>query len=217
MIRHTAKPKYRVAGIWLCSFLLFVATPQLCVYAAERHQAPVACNFENPCATLRHAEFPLEAPRVIRVQGAINPDGGNLGRWRLVRTPGPDGREVVSIMRVADALKSDPDFAGLMIRCRENLALQIALVVIRPFPPRAHPQISIGTGQTTVRFETSVIPPGSLLSLPPEAEVLARGAWQSADQLIVDIEGDGDKIHGVVSLQNLANAIAYLQANCNAQ
>ena len=84
--------------------------------------------------------------------------------------PGPENKsEVVSIMHVADALKSDPDFAGLMIRYREKSALQIAFVVIRPFPPRSHPQISISAGQTNVHFESSVLPPGSLLSLPNEA------------------------------------------------
>jgi len=218
MIRRPAKPKYRVAHIWLCSFLLFATKPSLTVYAAERHQAPVACGVENDCnPPLRLSETLPAPPRFIHVQAALNPDGGNLGRWRLVRTPGPDSGEVVSIMRVADALKSDPDFAGLMIRCREKSALQIALVVIRPFPPRAHPQASISAGQMNVHFETSVIPPGSLLSLPNEAEVLARGAWQSATQLNVEIESDGEKIRGIVSLENLSNAIASLQANCSAQ
>lgn len=154
-------------------------------------------------------------PKAILVQAEPNP--ASIGRWRLVRTTGPDNREVVSIMHVADALKSDPDFAGLMIRCQEKSALQIALVVIRPFPPRAHPQISIDTGQQSVRFETSVIPPGSLLSLPGEAEVLARGPWQYMSQLNVEIESEGEKIRGIVSLENLSNAIAYLQANCSGQ
>ena len=171
----------------------------------------------NDCATLRIGL--RKSPVWFRVQAsADHPGDGALGKWRLVRTPGPDNSgDVVSIMHVADALKSDPDFAGMMIRCREKSGLQIAFVVIRPFPPRSHPQISISAGQMKVHFETSIIPPGSLLSLPNEAEVLARGAWQSANQLNVEIASDGDKIHGIVSLENLARAIVFLQANCPAQ
>jgi len=33
----------------------------------------------------------------------------------------------------------------------------------------------------------------------------------------VEIESAGEKIRGIVSLENLSNAIASLQANCSAQ
>ncbi len=174
------------------------------------------CGLENCGDQARIAQS--FAPPFLRVQAPLNQDTADIGRWRLVRTPGPENSgDVVSIMHVADALKSDPDFAGLIIRCREKSALQIAFVVIRPFPPRTHPQISISAGQMKAHFETSVIPPGSLLSLPNEAEVLAKGPWQSANQLKVEIESEGDTIQGIVSLENLSNAIAFLQSNCPAQ
>lgn len=217
MTKHKRAPKNRIIFTCLCALLCFATAPSIFAYSSERHSVPPFCGFEN-CDTQGRAAQTF-VPPLIRVQARLNPEnGGNVGRWRLVRTPGPENSgDVVSIMHVADALKSDLDFAGLMIRCREKSALQIAFVVIRPFPPRAHPKISISAGQMNVHFETSVVPPGSLLSLPNEAEVLARGPWQSASQLIVEIDSDGDKIHGIVSLENFAGAIAFLQANCPAQ
>jgi hypothetical protein len=68
-----------------------------------------------------------------------------------------------------------------------------------------------------VDFEALVIPPGSLLSLPDEAEALAKGPWQSVNQLNVEIKSDNDKLRGIVSLDNLAQAIVFLQANCPAK
>jgi hypothetical protein len=150
------------------------------------------------------------------VQGAIDTSAASpLGNWHLVRTPGPEkGEEIVSIMHTADALDSDPEFAGLVIRCRPKLPLQIAFVLITPFPPRAHPKITVSTDHTSVHFKSDVIPPGSTLALPNEAEVLAKGPWRSTKKLTVDIEGDGAKMHGIVSLENLSAAMAHLQANC---
>jgi hypothetical protein len=117
-------------------------------------------------------------------------------------------------MHTADALKSDPDFAGLMITCREKAALQVGLVVIRPFPPRSHPRITIRAARSTARFQATVLPTGSVLSLPNEAEALLTGPWRSARELTVDIEGDGAAIHGIVGLENLTAAIAALKSNC---
>jgi hypothetical protein len=134
--------------------------------------------------------------------------------WRLVRTPGPDKNDVVSVMRTADIMRSDAEFAGIMIRCRAKSALQIAFVVITPFHPRSHPKITVGINHSNMQFQAEVIAPGSLVALPNEAEVLAKGAWQSAKELTVDIESEGAKIHGTVSLKNLSGAIARLQASC---
>jgi hypothetical protein len=134
---------------------------------------------------------------------------GNLGKWHLVRTPGPEkGADVVSIMHTADALRSDPDLAGIVIRCRPKSALQIAFVLITPFPPRSRPNLTVSVNQTKARFQGEPIPPGAMVALPSEAEVLTKGPWLSAAELTVDIERDGGTIHGVVPLNNLADAIA---------
>ena len=171
------------------------------------------CRAGNICSAITN-DHSLPGARLLRVQspGALPP---NIGRWQLVRTPGPERvGETVSIMHTADALKSDPDFVGMMIRCREKSALQIGFIVIRPFPPRTHPRVSISTGRSKIHLQASIVPPGNMVSLPDEAQVLAKGAWQSVNQMAVAIEGDGVKIHGVVPLENLAKAIALLQANC---
>lgn len=168
----------------------------------------VSCGLEEPS--------PRNPPgRVIPAQfSAGSPDNGAMEGWRLVRTAGPDKNDVVSVMRTADIMRSDAEFAGIMIRCRAKSALQIAFVVITPFHPRSHPKITVGINHSNMQFQAEVIPPGSLVALPNEAEVLAKGAWQSAKELTVDIEGEGAKIHGVVSLENLSGAIAQLQASC---
>jgi hypothetical protein len=152
----------------------------------------------------------------IRVQADLPNDGrSDIGNWHLVRTPGPDkGGDIVSIMHTVDALQSDPDFAGMVIRCRPRSALQIAFVLITPLPPRSRPQLTISVNHSTARFQGDALPPGSMVALPDEADVLAKGPWQAASQLRVDIERDADKIHGVVPLGKIGNAIAYLQANC---
>lgn len=182
----------------------------------EWHLSPSFCRSKS-CALL--ASGPRNSPVWIPVQASVDYPGGDaLGKWRLVRTPGPKKNgDIVSIMRTADALRSDPEFAGLVIRCRPKSALQIAFVLITPFPPRTHPKITVAVNHASVHFQGEVIPPGSMLALPNEAEVLAKGPWRSAKELNVDIEGDGAKIHGIVSLENLSGAIAYLQANCPAQ
>jgi hypothetical protein len=162
------------------------------------------------------ANSPVGQPIFTRVQAEV---GGlseaALGKWRLVRTPGPErGTEVVSIMHTADTLRSDPDFAGMMIRCRSKSALQIAFIVITPFAPRAQPQITVSVNQSKAHFQGEPIPPGQMVSLPSQADVLAKGPWVSGAELTADIERDGGTIHGVVQLNNLADAIAYLQSNC---
>jgi len=140
---------------------------------------------------------------------------GPLGKWHLVRTPGPEkGQDVVSVIRTAELLQSDPEFAGLTIRCRPKGPLQIAFVVITPFRPRTHPAISVSLARSSTRFKGDVIPPGSMVALPDEAAVLLSGPWQSASQLTVEIDGQGTKIHGIVSLAGLSNAISLLQSNC---
>jgi hypothetical protein len=139
------------------------------------------------------------------------------GAWRLVRTPNPaGGHEAISIMQTADTARSDLDLAGLMLRCGDT-AIEVVLVVIQPFPPRAHPKITVSAGPTTTQFTGNVVPPGPLVALPLEAAALARGAWQSAKELRVLIEDDGGTVRGVIPLAGLGPALALLQANCQQQ
>src|ERR1700754_462184 len=81
--------------------------------------------------------------RLRCLQDLVAPAGQDSGAaarsdnaWPLKRTPNPSGGpEAVSVVRTANTAKSDPDFAGLMIRCSAgNSGNQILLVTIRPFP-----------------------------------------------------------------------------------
>lgn len=149
---------------------------------------------------------------------AQNPESANNGAWRLVRTLGPaETGDVVSIMRTAEALDSDADLAGMIIRCRSRAPLQIAFVMVTPFPPKAHPRITVTVNGATTSFQSSVIPPGSMLSLPDEAGGLAQSLWQSARNLSVVIENDGSQIKGSVTLSGLAQAMGDLQSSCLAR
>jgi hypothetical protein len=173
--------------------------------------APNECSAQLSTANRAPCRDLLIQVQALRLTDAP-PD---IGQWRLVRTPGPAHEpDIVSIMHTADALKSDPDFAGLMIRCREKTTLQIGLIVIRPFPPRAHPRVVITSGHTRAQTEAAVLPGGIMLSLPNESSVLAKGPWQSLDHVSFAIEGDGVMISGIVPLENLSAALAFLQSNC---
>jgi hypothetical protein len=178
-------------------------------------------NLNNPICSISNCNLKTKRSENSRNSGLILVQAQNfaneldeVGHWRLVRTPGPDQKEIVSIMHTAALLQSDPDFAGLLIRCRETQGLQIAFVVVRPFPPRTHPQITVTTDHLSTHFQAEVLPSGSMLTLPDEAEVLAKGPWQSAHQLGVTIKGSDVTIHGIVPLDHLGNAIAMLQSNC---
>ena len=136
--------------------------------------------------------------------------------WRLVRTPDPvGGRDAVSITRTADVSKSDLEFAGLMLRCEER-SVEVLIVLVRAFPPRAHPSVKVTAGSATAQFTASVVPPEVLLLLPREATSLAAGPWQAATELTVTVEDERGAIRGIVPLTGLGHAMALLRSNCPA-
>lgn len=201
--------------------IIFALFSSICTggFAASAATALEALPGTAPCAAetcTAGPRTPRRLPQLHLVQArATRLADGPLGSWRLVRTPGPekDG-DIISIMHTADVLRSDPEFAGVVIRCRPKSVLQIALVVITPFRPRSHPALAVSLDHLTMRFKGEVIPPGSMVALPDGAEVLTKGQLQAASHLIVDIEGDGAKIHGVVQLDGISSAIAALQSHC---
>jgi len=136
------------------------------------------------------------------------------GGWQFVRTPGPDkSGDTISMMRTADLLNSDPDFAGMAIRCQEKALPQIAFVVIQPFKPRSKTTVTVATGPNPARFDGIVIGPGSMVALPDEAAALLR-AWQAAGTLKVEIAGEDLTIKGAVPLAGLAEALTKLETSC---
>jgi len=165
----------------------------------------------NRCRTIAD-----EATRLRCYERSVaEPRGGTshaqgLGKWRLVRTPNPQGgKDAISIMRGAELSGSDPDFAGLMLRCSET-DIDVLVVLITPLPPRAHPQILVeGTP-----FNGTVSPPGAAIMLPAEAADLANGGWQALSQLKVEVRDDDRKIRGLVDIDGLKAAMQALTATC---
>lgn len=134
--------------------------------------------------------------------------------WHLVRTPGPEkSGDTVSLMRTADLLYSDPDFAGMAIRCQEKSLPQIGFVVVQPFKPRSKARVTVATGQAPATFEGIVIGPGSIVALPDEAGPLLR-SWQAAKSLQVEIAGEGLTVKGTVALGGLSEALTRLETSC---
>jgi hypothetical protein len=137
------------------------------------------------------------------------------GGWRLLRTPDPrGGRESIAVSHAADLLRSDPEFAGMMLRCAGG-EIELVFVLVRPLPPRSRPQVTLNFEGKSLRFEAAVVPPGASIRLPREAAALAGGAWHSVREVSVAIDdGAAGKINGVVLLEGLRTAYATLRAVC---
>ena len=149
-----------------------------------------------------------------RAQRLPNKTSG-IDSWRLVRTPRPDGGDdVISMMHIADALRSDPDFAGLTLRCGRT-GLEILIIVIRPFPPRSRPQVTIGSANKELHFEASIVPPGAAILLPGDALALVTEPWQSLKEWPIKIEEGETTIHGIVPVSGLATAVQTLMTSCS--
>jgi hypothetical protein len=135
--------------------------------------------------------------------------------WPLVVTPHPTGgREAISIMRTADTTRSDPDLAGLMIRCQEKSGFEVLLALVRPFPPRARRDVIVGsgTGQSVLHAEVSSL--GTGLVLPVEPTTFTTGPWRGLKEFAVVIKDPEAEVRGVIPLDGLAPAMARLSARC---
>lgn len=139
------------------------------------------------------------------------------GGWHLVRTANPHGGpDAVSISRTAELSRSDPDLAGIMLRCGEK-SIEIAIVVVTPFSPRARPDVTIQTDGKEWKFSpVVVVPPGAELLLPAQATSLASGPWQFARELAVKVTSPEQSLGGVIPIDGIAQAFATLAANCPA-
>ena len=136
------------------------------------------------------------------------------GGWRLMRTPNPrGGPDAVSMTHTADLIHSDPDLAGLMLRCAQSGA-ELLIVVVTPFPPGAHPDVTISGGGNDWHFTGQVVPPGAELLLPPESTTLVSTAWRSARALTVKVSSPDQSFGGVIPVDGMATALATLMASC---
>jgi len=138
--------------------------------------------------------------------------------WPITKTPRPGGGpEAVATMRTADTARSDPDLAGLMIRCGEKPGFEVHLALVRPFPPRSKRDVvlSSGSSQSVLKAETSST--GTTLLLPVDATAFTTGPWQGLKELAVKINDPVASISGVIPLDGIAPALARLTANCTSR
>jgi len=147
----------------------------------------------------------------------IRPQAGSsnlTGGWRLVRTRNPHADEdAVSVMHIADQLRSDPDLAGLTLRCGEA-QMEVLVITLQTFSPRAKPQVSLTGAGARAQFTASVSLPGAALILPAQATALASGPWQNLSELAVEVDNEGSVIRGVIPLEGLREALQTLRMNC---
>jgi hypothetical protein len=135
------------------------------------------------------------------------------GGWQLLRTPNPQGgADAVSIMRSADLVQSDPDLAGLMVRCAPKNQ-EVLIVMIQPVPPGAQPHVDIGVAGRTTGYKATVLPPGLAILLPGDAAGLVE-QWQQVPELSIAIDEGQAKVRGIVPTAGLQAAFQLLQANC---
>jgi hypothetical protein len=137
--------------------------------------------------------------------------------WKFTRTQGAkEGESFAAIMKTADMAQSDLDFAGLIIRCAPKGKIDVLVALIRPLPPRSHPQVTIAspTGGTQT-FEASMAAAGAAVLLPDEVSVFAGGKWQTTPALSFAVKESDSEIKGMVNLAGLRDAYTSLLASCS--
>ncbi|PPQ16847.1 hypothetical protein CV770_24255 [Bradyrhizobium sp. AC87j1] len=146
---------------------------------------------------------------------AANPAPSSV--WKFSRTQGAkDGESFAAITKTADTTQSDPDFAGLIVRCAPKGKIDVLVALIRPFPPRSHPKVTIAaSGGGTLTFDASMAAAGAAVLLPDEVAAFAAGKWQSTASLSVVVRESDSEIKGVVALNGLREAYHSLLANCS--
>jgi hypothetical protein len=192
----------------LCGLALYAE----CTAFAMTGQSPILSVAANSsleaCQTIQD-----NAARLFCL-GIAGSDSSLNDSWRMIRTPRPaGGRDVVSIMKSADITESDPDFAGLMLRCRDT-STEVLIVLLRPLLPHEQPNVVVEAGSARTQFTANVVPPGALVLLPPEAVELTTEPWQATSKFAITIAHEHAPIHGVVDLTGVAQALQVLRSNC---
>jgi hypothetical protein len=207
----------RLAGLLLGATLMAGVAGQAAATMQEVAQLPAPEGGFEHCRTITNDAERLRCYEAATAKRS-DPAGANVaGTWRLVRTPNPaTGESAISIMQTADISRSDLDLAGLMVRCAEATT-EVLVVLVRPLPPRAQPKVTVAAAGHTVELTASVVAPGLMLLLPPQANALAAGAWQAAPDLTITVADESAPIRGVIPLGGLGTALRELRANCLAR
>jgi hypothetical protein len=136
--------------------------------------------------------------------------------WRFSRIRGPkEGESFAAITKTAETMQSDPDFAGLIVRCAPHGKIDVLVALIRPFPPKSHPKVTLSSATGgTLTFEASMAAAGAAVLLPDEVSAFAAGKWQTTPSLSVVVKESDSEIKGMVGLNGLREAYHSLLTNC---
>ncbi|WP_247282673.1 MULTISPECIES: hypothetical protein [unclassified Bradyrhizobium] len=136
--------------------------------------------------------------------------------WKFARTQGPkEGESFASISKTAETMQSDPEFAGLIVRCAPKGKIDVLVALIRPFPPKSHPKVTLASATGgAVTVEASMAAGGAAVLLPDEVSAFAAGKWQTTASLSVVVKESDTEIKGVVALNGLREAYNSLAASC---
>ena len=200
------------------SISLILSTMVLCfvepifVFSQERD---ISSDFEK-CKMIANDQARLNCLKNILPKDSTDPSASPVrDLWPLVRTPHPKGGpDAVAIMRTADTAQSDPDLAGLMIRCAEKPGFEVLLALVRPVPPRTKRDVVVALGSTQSVLRAEASSTGTALILPIEAAAFTTGPWRELKELTVSIKDPETDIRGVIPLSGLAPAMAKLSASC---
>jgi hypothetical protein len=196
--------------------ILFFATSSLAqpVNGTAAEPAQQRDNLQH-CRSLPDSAERLQCYEKAAADRTKDLEPATEGGWRLLRTPNPQGGpEAVSIMRSADLVQTDPDLAGLMVRCAPKNP-EVLIVMMQPVPPAAQPRVDIGPAGRTVSFTATVLPPGLAILLPDDAAALVQHQWQQAPELSIVVDEGQTKARGVVPMAGLQAALQLLLANCS--
>lgn len=199
----------QISTIFSVILLYLAETP--CVSAQGRD---LSADFEK-CRVMANDQARLNCLKDLLPKPSVEPTASAIDSWPLVRTPHPKGGpEAISIMRTPDTAQSDPDLAGLMIRCGEKPGLEVLLALVRPFPPHAKRDVVVTSLTTPAILHAEASAAGTALVLPVEATVFTIGPWQDLKELAVTIKDPEADIHGMIPLGGIAPAMAKLSASC---
>jgi hypothetical protein len=136
--------------------------------------------------------------------------------WKFTRTQGPkEGESFAASTKTAETMQSAPDFAGLIVRCAPHGKIDVLVALVRPFPPKSHPKVTIAsTAGGTLTFEATMAAAGAAVLLPDEVSAFAAGKWQTTPSLSVVVKESGSEIKGMVALNGLREAYHSLLTNC---
>lgn len=195
---------------------LILAVVYLAGATAIFAQQHISQDFER-CKIITDDQVRLACIKDLLPKSSAGPSLTAQDPWPLIRTPHPNGGpDAIAIMRTADTAQSDPDLAGLMIRCEEKSGLKVLLALVRPFPPRSKRDVLVTSGTTQLVLHAETSPAGTALILPIEATAFTTGPWQGLKELAVTIKDPETEIRGVILLGGVAPAMAKLSASCPA-